>query len=274
MKTVKVFTLLILLILSAGAFGQDTRDQPIDCIILLDKSHSMEPKIAKAKAYLEKEIMPLLVFGDTLKIMTFYGKVEALFERTIRSKEDLTAASAAISSVKADGDWTDIGNVLDSLKKILEGMGKDGKKKFILLVTDEKQEPPKGSIYPTQASVESHIYLSYVKRTVIGDFKSIVIGVGLEEKIEEGLPYALQALDSIPSARGDLPETESAAKEYEAQKAIDAAAAAGGGQGGFPLLPVAGGAALLALAVVAILIARGRSRKKDEEKGKKRIDAE
>jgi Mg-chelatase subunit ChlD len=159
----------------------DTRKENIDVIIALDKSLSMEKKIGAVESWVNSFILDQLVIpGDFLTVIPFYGKTDILISRQITNDADRAAAKALISGVKGDGRFTDIGNALDALKAQLADKEKDGRQKYVLLLTDGIQEAPPSSKYWSKNGVFNHEFLANTKTIQQKGWKVLILGIGIE----------------------------------------------------------------------------------------------
>jgi len=165
MKVIKY--IFIVIFLFSICFIYSERKDNIDFIIILDKSLSMYKKISAVKEYINKEkIDNEMQDGDTITVVAFYGGTEKVlaFEEIKGNKEEI---KKKISSIKADGKFTDIGNALDSLKNILNNyQNKEGRFKRLLLITDGKQEAPAGSKYYSPDGSINHEFIKDIEETI------------------------------------------------------------------------------------------------------------
>lgn len=240
---------LALLLGSAALAGIAAEDRPgtIDEILLIDKSLSMRGSIEAAKALAEKELVSsILVPGDRLVVEVFYGKIERLFAGTIRSAADKEEAIRRIAGIRADGAYTDIGAVLDRAGEDLVELDAPERPKYVVLLTDERQEAPPGSPYVSPDYRLRHPALTYVRRIDKGGFHEIVVGLDVARRIAEAAPSIMQIL-SDPPARSDAdfpplpPDTPPGLALGAPEGARGAAAGAQGGAA--TASPGAGGAA-------------------------------
>ena len=145
MEVPKYFSLLLaVFFILAGTFvNADEREEPVDVIIALDKSLSMVEEIDAVKEYVRTTIIDqLLIPGDFLTVVAFYGKTQIPISAFLKTNKEKDNLSAAISRIEADGRFTDIGNALDVLASELEKQSDPDRKKYLLLITDGKQEAP------------------------------------------------------------------------------------------------------------------------------------
>jgi hypothetical protein len=166
--------------------AEEIRTAAIDLVIVIDKSLSMEEHIDDVKRYIaENLIRPVLMPGDGIVLLLFYGKSEVLANRTIQSEKDKDEILKALALIRADGRWTDIGSALDALDPVLKGLSDDGRLKYPLLLTDEHQEAPPNSRYFSPDGRFFHPYLTLVKKKDMGGWYLITLGIGLEGRLEK-----------------------------------------------------------------------------------------
>lgn len=203
------------------AKGSELRTGSLDVILLLDKSLSMAPFFEEVKAYAAGTVLgPILIPGDRLIVETVYGRVDRLVTATIASEDDKAKAIRAIRAVKANGRFTDLGSALDAAKRDLDELGQPDRPKYVLLITDERQEAPKGSPYQAPDYKLKHPSLEYVKKVNLGKFRAITVGLQVGTKVSAAAPAVMQLLMD-PPVRDSAFGAGSAAK-----------ASASGGKGG------------------------------------------
>jgi hypothetical protein len=275
----------ILYIVSLVPLGAEDRPGTIDAILLVDKSLSMRSSIETVKRYLSEEVVgALLVPGDRLIIETFYGKLERLFAGTIRSDLDKAQAIRSLNGIAADGAYTDIGAALDRAIADLAELGSPERPKYVLLLTDERQEAPAGSPYVAKDYVLVHPALTWVKRVDMGAFRVITVGLDVEARIDQAAPTVMKLLESPPVRNdrdfpslpeGSPPGLEGAATAVAAT-AVAATPPAGSGQGkeaGAGSIPVLAIVLLATVALAAILATAVLSSKRRKQRSEERHDS-
>jgi hypothetical protein len=190
---IRIAAVGLILIGLGGWISADDRDEPVDILVALDKSLSMEEEIEAVKEYVSTHIVEnLLQNGDFFLITAFYGEANVIVSDFVKGDEHKKQVNSVISSIEADGRFTDIGNALDELKEQVEKYSNTGRKKTLLLITDGKHEPPPGSKYYSKDGTYSHEYLEgMTSETQKEGWKIIVIGLGSESAKE--LAEALDA---------------------------------------------------------------------------------
>lgn len=197
--------LVLLLVTALAGVPAESRSASVDFVVLMDTSLSMADAIADARRYAAGEIIGRLVErGDWVAVLKFYGKTEVAWQGEITGDTDVAAVVRSLNELKADGRFTDIGNALDSMDRLLTERGHPERPKYILLLTDERQEAPKDSRYYSPDYVISHPLLEYIKRVDMGTFRVITIGYGLSARVEVEARTLMTTL-SEPPARPQEP---------------------------------------------------------------------
>jgi len=200
-RAIQVF----LLVTALAGLHAESRSANVDFLLLMDTSLSMADCMDAARKYAAGEVIGRLVEpGDWVSIMRFYGKSEIVWQGDVANQEDIAAMVRSLNELKADGRFTDIGSALDSMEVLLQKRGNPDRPKYILLLTDERQEAPKDSQYYSPTYTPKHRLLEYVKRVDMGQFRVITIGYGLSARIEVEA-RALMTTLSEPPARPQEP---------------------------------------------------------------------
>jgi Mg-chelatase subunit ChlD len=252
--------------------ASEEREGALDMIILLDKSLSMAPFFDQAKAYAAGNLIgSILVPGDRLIVEAVYGKVDRLITTTIATEADKAKAVRAIRAVVANGRFTDLGAALDKAKRDLDELGKPERPKYVVLLSDERQEAPKGSPYQAPDYKLKHPSLEYVKKVDLGKFRAITVGLQVGSKVSETAPVVMQLLLDPPLRAGQA--GSSAAGGAGAKGDASGNAPEGGlsrSERALPSWLFYGAAGILALSlaglVVALLMAGKRKDKSEETK--------
>ncbi|TFG60955.1 MAG: VWA domain-containing protein, partial [Spirochaetales bacterium] len=186
-KKIKSFLFCtILAILLSFPMAADERSENIDIYIILDKSLSMEEEISAVVEYVNTSILDqLLIPGDFLVIIGFFGDTERIVSQDIKSKDDIEQIKKRINTLKANGRFTDIGNALDILKKTLEDHKDRGRKEYLLLITDGIQEAPKTSKYYSPDGTFNHAFLENAKTIQKEGWKIQILGIGTASAAKE-----------------------------------------------------------------------------------------
>ena len=150
-------------------------------MIALDKSLSMEHKIAAVKDWVNSYLMDQVVIpGDFLVIVAFYGKADVVVSQVIKDDADRAAVKKVVSGIRGNGRFTDIGNALDVLKAQIAEKEKDGRDKYVLLLTDGIQEAPPTSKYYSPDGKFNHEFLANTKTIQEKGWKVMILGIGTE----------------------------------------------------------------------------------------------
>jgi len=238
----------------------------LDMILLIDKSLSMAPFFDEAKSYVAGTVIgPILVPGDRLIVETVYGKVDRLTSTGIGSEADKAKAIRAIRDLKANGRFTDLGAALDAAKRDLDELGQLDRPKYVLLITDERQEAPKSSPYQASDYKLKHPSLEYIKRVDLGKFRAITVGLQVGAKVEKNAPAVMKFLMDPPLRR------ESGEVQFPDSQWDGSAGMPGGSTASEKALPawlLFGAAAIFILAIVGLVsvaVAASKKRKKEED---------
>lgn len=207
----KMKWLVLALVLLTPNIFSDTRTENLDVVLVLDKSLSMEDHVEKTRRYIAESVFSYLEPGDTITPILFFGQTQVLDTVEIKSEADKTRLLRRLQSEKANGRYTDIGNALDTLEKVLARLSNTERRKYLVLVTDEKQEAPPESKYFSKDGVFTHPYLTWTAKKQMDGFSVIILGVGIESKINEKSKFLIETI-SDPSARngneGGTPKTD------------------------------------------------------------------
>ena len=177
----RVLAALLFALVLASPILADTRKDNIDVIIALDKSLSMEKKVDAVKTWVNSFIIDQLIIpGDFLTVVAFYGKTDIIISQPITNDADRKSAKAVISQIRGNGRFTDIGNALDAVKAQLADKEKDGRQKYVLLLTDGIQEAPPTSKYYSKNGVFNHEFLSNTKTIQQKGWKVMILGIGID----------------------------------------------------------------------------------------------
>jgi len=184
-KAIFMFFLCFLLLKTIFTLSADQRVGNIEIYLVLDKSSSMIEEIDSVKEYVTESIINKLVLeGDYFLLVPFYGKTDESYNGYINSKIDITRLQNNISEIEADGLYTDIGNALNYLRKniITEN---ELSRKYMLLITDGKQEAPPDSIFYSPDGSFNHEFLANTKEIQKKGWKIVVMGIGTNTAAKE-----------------------------------------------------------------------------------------
>lgn len=206
------FSALLWAVLAAAQAPADVRTEPIDVILALDKSLSMEEEISAVIEYVNNYVIDqLLIPGDYFMVIAFYGKTEVPVSMKIEGPADKERAKKAVSALIANGRFTDIGNALDVLNAEFLKLGETGRKKHLMLITDGIQEAPPSSRYYSPEGKFNHEFLENAKTIQRQGWKIHILGIGTQEQARE-LAQTLSAqyteLTEAPSAQELIEQTQ------------------------------------------------------------------
>lgn len=203
-----IFLALFLLMAGFPILADEGRAGNIDVVLLVDKSLSMADAEGDVKRYVAAKIIgPVIMPGDRLIIETFYGKIDRLYSGTVRTEEDKAAIVRSLNGIRPDGRFTDIGAALDRAKADLEELGSPERSKYVLLLTDERQEAPAGTKYYAPDYRLSHPALQFIDRKDLGSFRAIAVGFDVGSRIEASAPKVMRLLSEPPARKNeDFPE--------------------------------------------------------------------
>jgi hypothetical protein len=195
----RVLTVFIFFLGVSGILYADTRKGNIELFVLLDKSLSMVEEIDSVKEYVADELVGrLLIPGDLFVLINFYGKTDRFFSGEVESRADIEALKDSLTSITADGRFTDIGSALDTLEKTVEAIPvRQGRKRYLLLLTDGKQEAPSDSPYYSPDGSFNHRLLEHTKEIAKKGWKIHILGIGTETAAEELAKELSAAFSSV-----------------------------------------------------------------------------
>ena len=203
---------IFLIIIGTLQLSADERDENIDVYLVLDKSLSMEEEIGAVKEYVADSIIDeLLIPGDNLIVISFYGKAESLL--TIKVTEDKSGILKKISEIQADERFTDIGNALDALRISVDKRGTEGRREYLLLITDGIQEAPQTSKYYSPDGTFNHEFLENTKEIVMQGWKIHVLGIGTDTAAEEIAEELSGTFSEVPE-NPTVQDLENQTKEF------------------------------------------------------------
>jgi hypothetical protein len=182
----------------------DSRKDNIDVIIALDKSLSMENKIGAVKEWVNSSIIDqLLIPGDIIVVVAFYGKADVIISQSVKDDADKKSLQGIISKIRGNGRFTDIGNALDVVRAQVSARQSDGREKYILLLTDGIQEAPPGSKYYAKDGKFNHEFLANTKTIQEKGWKIMILGIGTDtaaKDLAHELKGSYNAIPGTPTA--------------------------------------------------------------------------
>lgn len=270
---------LAIFLASCIGLAAGERTIPVDMYILIDKSLSMaEPgKYESLHAWVRDQLLDqMLIEGDSITLYQFYGKAERILSRTVNSNEDKTAVRKAINAIHPDGQYTDIGLALDTLKQDLDKRPPSDRFTILFLLTDLKHEAPWTSRYAGEQEGFTSPYLAQARILQHDAWYEITLDMDIQDKVvmtSKELYSTIQETRGTAAAvvdNGDLyvsadgssdPGSNLDAMEGQSGKARPTDAKP------LPqyLIPVIVSITAFALAGIAVIVAKSRSRKKEDD---------
>lgn len=287
MKRNLIIFIMFIAIIAWPAFGE--RYEPIDFYVLIDTSLSMADAMPKAREHVAAELIGrIAVPGDWLCVVGFYGGQDIIWEGELIDEAALATLVRSIRALKATGRFTDIGAALDFLEAKLQARGLPERPKYMLMITDERQEAPYGTRYYSADYTIEHPMLEFIKREDHGPYRVITIGYGLSDRIRgasellmrtlsepparpsPSLPGGQPGSGAPPGAAEGRPGSGSQASGQAGTSAAGGEAARGGERADRGAIASVGSyllvaAALLALLTMLLVAGRRRKRGRDAE---------
>lgn len=191
----------------------DVREEPVALFLVLDKSLSMVEEIGPVKEYVNTFIIDnFLIPGDFFTLIQFYGEAHTLIQTYIEDQAKKESLQRQISSIPADGSFTDIGNALDTLEMVVEEYPDDGRRTYLILITDGIQEAPPWSEYYSPDGSFNHAFLEHTKTIQKKGWKIQILGIGTETAAEEVARELSGGYTEIPSAE-DVSDLEDSTED-------------------------------------------------------------
>ena len=184
-KAIFLFFFCFLSLLSISGLFADQRAENLEIYLVLDKSLSMVEEIEAVKEYVIEQIIEKIVIkGDYFLLIPFYGSTDNSFNGYISSRIELEDLHNRILNIQADGRFTDIGNALNTLRSKIKSENKSTRK-YMLLITDGKQEAPLNSPFYSPDGSFNHEFLENTKEIQKSGWKIVVLGIGTESAAKE-----------------------------------------------------------------------------------------
>jgi len=201
---------LFLFVASPSLFVHAQESQDIkrrEIVVILDVSESMKSqnKFPHVQYYLENEVVgKFLRNGDDFSLVTFSERVTERFTRTINSDADKKALKADLRRLQANGNFTDIGVVIEKLAEIIERPERDDTRRIILFITDGLNNPPLHSNYfGVDISLDARLR-NFGERIACGAWFFYLIGIGRETAAQDiaNLVPGSELLTTSPGMNG------------------------------------------------------------------------
>ena len=182
-KLIFIFLLLagVLFNLNAGE-----RTKPVDMIIMIDKSLSMQDPgrfDSLQQWVLDELIGEIIINGDWISIYQFYESPEHLISIEIKGKEDTAKIIKTIREIQPNGRFTDVGKALDKIQEAVNERGENGRYKVLFMLTDLEQDAPMTSKYSGKQKKFSSPYLVESRIIKHDNWYEITVDMGLDERV-------------------------------------------------------------------------------------------
>ncbi|AIN93038.1 vWA domain-containing protein [Treponema putidum] len=182
-KLIFIFLLLsgILFNLNAGE-----RTVPVDMIIMIDKSLSMQEagKFDSLKQWVLDELVDqIITYGDWISIYQFYENPEHLLSIEVKDRNDTDKIINTINSILPNGRFTDVGKALDKIQEAINERTENGRYKVLLMLTDLEQDAPITSKYGGKQKKFSSPYLIESRIIKHDNWYEITVDMGLQDRV-------------------------------------------------------------------------------------------
>ncbi len=180
-----IFVFLLIAIIGFNLHAGE-RTIPVDIVIMIDKSLSMEEpgKFDSLKNWVLNELIgQMITDGDWISIYQFYENPEHLISINVNSPADKQKIIATINAIKPDGKYTDIGKALDKINNTIRDRINNGRYKVLLLVTDLEQDAPWPSKYSGKQKKFSNPYLVESRIIKHDNWYEITVDMGISERV-------------------------------------------------------------------------------------------
>lgn len=272
------------LFLSFASFAGE-RTIPVDLIIMIDKSLSMEEqgKFDSLHTWVRDQLVAQMVIdGDWVCLYQFYGQADRLLTMDVQGDADRQKIINTINGIKPDGQYTDIGLALDTIHGAMTKRGENGRHKVLLLLTDLKQEAPWTSRYAGVSDTYDSPYLAEARIIQHDNWFEITLDMDIQNKVVQTTKELYSSINSGESGKdrdqviSDIEDSGLAVDTGDAGTAEGAdgnTAVAGNGKkdsanGGLPLPAIIVVSCVLVGAGIATAAVAVSKRKKKEEQEK------
>ena len=185
----KIKKLIFIFLLLAGVLfnlNAGERTMPIDMIIMIDKSLSMQDpgKFDSLKQWVLDELIDqLIITGDWISIYQFYENPEHLLSIEVKDRNDTNKIIKTINSIVPNGRFTDVGRALDKIQEAVNQRGENGRYKVLFMLTDLEQDAPMTSKYSGKQKKFSSPYLIESRIIKHENWYEITVDMGLQERV-------------------------------------------------------------------------------------------
>lgn len=181
--------LIFIFLLSAGVLfnlNAGERTMPVDMIIMIDKSLSMQDPgrfDSLQQWVLDELIGEIIINGDWISIYQFYESPEHLISIEVKGKEDTAKIIKTIREIQPNGRFTDVGKALDKIQEAVNERGENGRYKVLFMLTDLEQDAPMTSKYSGKQKKFSSPYLVESRIIKHDNWYEITVDMGLQDKV-------------------------------------------------------------------------------------------
>lgn len=181
--------LIFIFLLSAGVvfnLNAGERTMPVDMIIMIDKSLSMQDPgrfDSLQQWVLDELIGEIIINGDWISIYQFYESPEHLISIEVKGKEDTAKIIKTIREIQPNGRFTDVGKALDKIQEAVNERGENGRYKVLFMLTDLEQDAPITSKYSGKQKKFSSPYLVESRIIKHDNWYEITVDMGLQDKV-------------------------------------------------------------------------------------------
>ena len=185
----KIKKLIFIFLLSAGVLfnlNAGERTMPVDMIIMIDKSLSMQDPgrfDSLQQWVLDELIGEIIINGDWISIYQFYESPEHLISIEVKGKEDAAKIIKTIREIQPNGRFTDVGKALDKIQEAINERGENGRYKVLFMLTDLEQDAPMTSKYSGKQKKFSSPYLVESRIIKHDNWYEITVDMGLQDKV-------------------------------------------------------------------------------------------
>ncbi len=273
-----IYTVFIAGIISILPIAAGERTIPVDLFVMIDSSLSMaEPgKFDSLRHWVQDQLIgQMLIDGDWITIYQFYGKSERLLSLDVESQADREKIQDTIAHITPDGQYTDIGLALDTLKEALAARTDDGRLKILLLLTDLKQEAPWTSRYAGEQDLFDSPYLAEARQVKHDEWYEITLDMDIQNAVVKTTQELYASLGTESEPR-ELPVDGTSLAADSASQDVNQTNASSGALTNnasaqvkrqlpiLPLIVVVSGVGVISLILVPIAL-KNRKKKKEEQ---------
>lgn len=160
-------------------YGEDTRTQPIDVFILIDRSAAMTDAIADAREWICSNVVDgMLIPGDRVDLWTFSDNFQRIYSREIVTPDFRETLKKTIRGVTGDGKTPKLGSALASFLADANARPDRNAIAYVLVAGSMVGPASKG---PGDEKTEELLRFSRVEAHP--GWKAVVVGIGLEEQV-------------------------------------------------------------------------------------------